>query len=184
MKTPLLENYGLLYTSFYTLLNLQSIFPNACRHQVIDYYTRTLFLWPFGVPIIKITDCQLALSKHGNLFTKQHGVTIHYNAIFIFTAVRTRITIISFNLLRLTGHSGVVTRPRTCNRETPGFESLQGYRLYGTRSPYVHCMPWRVQYDRWNFLRIRVGFIVSDSVLTVLFIWFWGKKPAPVQSIN
>jgi len=69
MKTPLLENYG-LYTSFYTLLSLRSIFPNNCQHQVIDYYTLTVLLWPLGVTITKITDCQQVLPKHWNTFTK------------------------------------------------------------------------------------------------------------------
>jgi len=69
MKTPLLDNYG-LYTSFYTLLSLRSIFPNDCQHQVIDYYTLTVLLWPLGVTIIKITDCQQVLPKHWNIFTR------------------------------------------------------------------------------------------------------------------
>lgn len=75
MKTPLLENYGLLYTSFYTLRSLQSIFPNDCQHRCIDYYILTELSWPFGVTIItnhnrKITDCQQVLPKHWNVFTK------------------------------------------------------------------------------------------------------------------
>jgi hypothetical protein len=61
MKTPLLDNYGLLYTSFYALLSLQSIFPNDCQHQVIDYHTLTVLLCPFGVTIIKITNCRQVL---------------------------------------------------------------------------------------------------------------------------
>jgi hypothetical protein len=58
--------------------------------------------------------------------------------------------------------------------------------VYSTRSPYVHCVPRRAQYGRCDFLRGTVGFIVSDKIFTIfyLFISIWGNMYALVQLIN
>jgi len=43
------------------------------------------------------------------------------------------------------------------------------------RSPYVHCMPWRAQYRRWDLLRDMVRLIELDSVLTI-FIYLFASE--------
>ena len=66
------------------------------------------------------------------------------------------------------------------------FSTSSDYCLH--QSIYVHRMPWRSQYSRWDFCRNTVGSIESDKVLTVLTwqrLWFrldWGSEQRKVTS--
>ena len=53
---------------------------------------------------------------------------------------------------------------------------------YCTWSPYVHCMPWLAQYDRWDFLRDKVGFVELDKICTIFYLFVSGVKSRYLSS--